>query len=168
MENDYNILPKTLNIKENLNTEVDSSAEIGTKYHNILSKLNFNEDFSGVNDAEIDNNLIKLVYNKIKPYCKNAIKITQEGQFMMYVKYSDIYPESDITERVLVQGVVDLMIETNEGFILIDYKYSKLNIHKLREKYNNQLKLYKLAIEKAYKKPVLKSLIYQINTGEIQ
>ena len=66
-----------------------------------------------------------------------------------------------------MQGVVDLMIEFDDHFVLVDFKYSKLNINALKEKYQNQLKLYKLAIEKAYKKLVTASYIYHINSGEI-
>jgi ATP-dependent helicase/nuclease subunit A len=66
-----------------------------------------------------------------------------------------------------VQGVVDLILEFDDHIVLIDYKYSSSPINKLREKYNTQLYLYKLALERAFHKPVTQSLIYSIKTGDL-
>ena len=86
---------------------------------------------------------------------------------MMYVPYNEIFTDSTISTKILVQGIVDLILEFDDHIILIDYKYSSLPINKLKQKYSNQILLYKLAIEKAYKKPVTESYIYSIKTGEL-
>ena len=85
---------------------------------------------------------------------------------MMWVPYCEVV-ESEITDRVLVQGVVDLIIEKENSIVLVDYKFSSLPAKVLKEKYMEQLKLYKLAIESAYKKNVQQMFIYSINTGEL-
>lgn len=85
----------------------------------------------------------------------------------MYIPYNEIYKDSDVTDKILVQGVIDLLIEFEDKIILIDYKLSRASSKELKERYKMQLQLYKLAIEKAYNKKVEKSLIYNIITGEI-
>ena len=97
---------------------------------------------------------------------KNAIKIKKEAEFMMYLPYNNLV-EGDIEDKVLVQGVVDLLIEEDDGFIIVDYKFSNLPISVLKQKYTEQLELYKKATEKAFNKPVKQTLIYSINTGEL-
>ena len=117
--------------------------------------------------GNLDEKLIEKAYEKISKLAFGAMNIQHEAQFMMYVPYKTIYPDSDISNRVLVQGVVDLIIEFDDHIILVDYKHSKSNIKVLKDTYKTQLKLYKLAIEKAKNKKVTESYIYHINTGDL-
>ena len=84
----------------------------------------------------------------------------------MHIPYNEIV-NSDIEDKVLVQGVVDLIIEKENSIIIIDYKFSKLSAKVLKEKYAEQLKLYKLAVEKAFNKPVEHTFIYSIENAEL-
>ena len=167
LNDDYNILPSKLNISENLNATTDDLAEIGTLYHNVLAEIDYNKPYNYKHHDKIDEKLIKLAYNKIAEICKNSIKQETEKQFMMYLPYNEIFTDSNISSKILVQGVIDLMFEFDDHIVLIDYKYSSLPINKLKEKYKNQIMLYKIAIEKAYKKPVTESYIYSIKTGDL-
>ena len=85
---------------------------------------------------------------------------------MMCVPYSELV-NSSITDRVLVQGVVDLIIEREDSVDIVDYKFSSLPASVLKEKYEEQLKLYKMAVEKAFNKKVEHVFIYSIMTGEL-
>ena len=85
---------------------------------------------------------------------------------MMYVPYNSVV-ESGISDKVLIQGVVDLIIEKENSIVLVDYKFSSLPANILKEKYQEQLKLYKMAIENAFNKKVDQMFIYSINTGEL-
>lgn len=165
---EYNILPNKLNVKENLNATAPSSAEIGTLYHKALSEIDFLSSYKATKTVVPDENLLKLAHQKIFELTRGATQIHHEAQFMMYLPYNQIYTDSEIENKVLVQGVVDLMIEFDDRIILVDFKYSKSNIDVLTEKYATQLKLYKLAIEKAKHKKVTESYIYQINTGDFK
>lgn len=167
LHEDYNIMPQRLQMKENLNATTPSSAEIGTAYHKLLAKVDFSKPYEKIDCGGLDDNLIKLAFNKISKLAQGAKQLHHESQFMMYVPYNTIYADSDITSKVLVQGVVDLMIEFDDRIILVDYKYSKANISTLKERYSTQLELYKIAIEKAKNKKVVNSYIYQINTGDM-
>ncbi|MBR2969440.1 MAG: PD-(D/E)XK nuclease family protein, partial [Clostridia bacterium] len=88
------------------------------------------------------------------------------AEFMLYVPYRSIV-ESEVEDKVLVQGVVDLIIEHEDNIDIVDYKFSSLPIRVLKQKYSEQLALYKLAVEKAYNKKVSNTYIYSINTGEL-
>ncbi len=65
-------------------------------------------------------------------------------------------------EKVLIQGIIDLYyINKNDELILVDYKTDK-NVDEsiLKERYYNQLSLYKKALEKSMKRKIMKMYIY--------
>lgn len=168
LNDEYNIAPVKLNLNENLQATTDDLAQIGTKYHSALSSIDFSSPYIyNYGDEEVDEKLIKLAYDKISPIAKNCIQQFNEKQFMMYIPYKDIYPDSNLDTKILVQGVIDLILEFDDHIVLIDYKYSSLPINKLTEKYKTQLLLYKIALERAFKKPVKNAHIYSIKTGEL-
>ena len=168
LNDDYNIVPIKLNLGENLQATNDDLAEIGTLYHSALSSIDYSCPYIYQSEYDtVDDKLIKLAYDKISPLATNCIKQYNEKQFMMYIPYKDIYPDSDLDTKILVQGVIDLILEFDDHLVLIDYKYSNLPINRLIEKYKTQLLLYKIALERAFKKPVTNSHIYSIKTGEL-
>lgn len=167
INDDYNIVPVKLNVKENLHALPDDLAKIGTRYHNILSQIDFCLPYNKVAEDDIDEKLIHLAYDKISKLCIGCKNIYHERQFMMNVPYNEIFVDSNITTKILVQGVIDLIVEFEDHIVLVDYKYSNSNILTLRDKYKEQIRLYKLALEKAFKKPVRDSYIYSIKTGEL-
>ena len=74
----------------------------------------------------------------------------------MYVNYNHT------EENVLIQGIIDLYyIDENDNLILVDYKTDR-NVDEdiLKERYYNQLNLYKKALEKSMKRKVTKMYIY--------
>ncbi len=168
LNDEYNIAPIKLNLSENLNATTDDLAQIGTMYHNVLSNIDFSSPYTYQNqNDDIDESLIKLAHTKISPLAKNCIKQYNEKQFMMYIPYNEIYKDSNVTTKILVQGVIDLILEFDDHVVLIDYKYSNSNIKNLRTRYNTQLYLYQLAIERALHKPVTQSYIYSIKSADL-
>lgn len=168
LNEDYNMMPENLHLKENLNARHDSSRELGTVYHQIFSNFDLTtNDFEMSTIEGVDNKLIEMAFHKLKTIASGTIRQLHESPFLMYLPYNEIYLDSDIEDKILVQGVIDLILEFNDKIILIDYKLSNLSSIKLKEKYATQLRLYKLAIEKAYNKKVEASYIYNIITGEI-
>ena len=115
---------------------------------------------------DIDYKYIEMAHNVISKLTKQAINIKKEAEFMMYVPYNEIV-DSEINDKVLVQGVVDLIIENKDSITIIDYKFSRLNVMILKEKYLEQLALYKKAVESAFNKKVDHVFIYSIMTGEL-
>ncbi len=144
----------------------EDKAIIGTHYHKALESLNFNLPYlKNTNFEDVDYKKIENAHKTIYPLAKNA-KQHKEAEFMMYVPYNQLV-ESTVEDKVLVQGVVDLILEYENSITIIDYKFSGLPISELKQKYNQQLNLYKLAVEQAFKKPVEHMYIYSINTSEL-
>lgn len=147
--------------------DVENLIRKGINYHSALEDLDLINPYQKNSDYEnVDYNKIELAHKKLQPLTKEAINIVKEAEFMMYVPYSKIV-ESNVDDKVLVQGVVDLIIEKENSVVLVDYKFSKLPGSVLKEKYAEQLKLYKLAIEESMKKPVEHMYIYSIVSGEL-
>ncbi len=158
--------------KENLTTfaQYDSEDRIlkGVHYHKALEMLDLNKEYEKNTDFDdVDYEKIRLAHEILSKLTVGAISIKKEADFMMYLPYNKLVADSEITDNVLVQGVVDLLIEKEDEIILVDYKFSRLPIKILKEKYMEQLNLYKKAIEYAFKKPVEHMYIYSIETGEL-
>jgi len=147
---------------------MEDKAKVGTHYHTALEKLDFTCKYDKNTDfADVDYSKIKKAHNVISRLVQNSIKLHKEADFEMYVPYCELV-ESEIQDKVLVQGVVDLIIEREQDIDIVDYKFSSLKIDALKEKYAEQLALYKKAVESAFNKPVKNTYIYSINTGELK
>lgn len=85
---------------------------------------------------------------------------------MKEVPYSYLFPGSGITEKVLLQGVIDAFILEEDGILLLDYKTDRVRTERtLRERYAIQLKLYADALEALTGKVVKSRLIYSFALG---
>ncbi|MDU5230534.1 MAG: 3'-5' exonuclease, partial [Anaerococcus sp.] len=89
----------------------------------------------------------------IKKLYQNAANIRKEETFLM--KYEDYY----------VNGQIDIMFEFEDEIVLLDFKTDKIKREGI---YDDQLKIYKLAIEESLKKQVSKSYIYWYNFSELE
>ena len=89
----------------------------------------------------------------IKKLYQNAVNIRKEETFLM--KYEDYY----------VNGQIDIMFEFEDEIVLLDFKTDKIKREGI---YDDQLKIYKLAIEESLKKQVSKSYIYWYNFSELE
>lgn len=147
--------------------EIADKAKIGVEYHSALEKLDLSSEYEKNTDFDnVDYEKIKHAHFKLSPLVKDAKSVKKEAEFMMFVPYNEVV-ESEIKDNVLVQGVVDLIIERENSIDIVDYKFSSLPAKILKEKYAEQLNLYKKAVESAFKKPVEHMYIYSINTGEL-
>lgn len=146
----------------------DDKALVGTHYHSALEKLDFDNEYLKNTDFEdVDYSKIEKAHKTIKELTQDAIKLHKEADFEMYVPYCELV-DSDVEDKVLVQGVVDLIIERENDIDIVDYKFSSLKVDVLKEKYDEQLALYKKAVERAFNKPVKNTFIYSINTCELK
>ena len=71
------------------------------------------------------------------------------------MKYEDYY----------VNGQIDIMFEFTDHIVLLDFKTDAIKREGL---YDDQLRIYKLAIEEALGKKVSKSYIYWYNFSELE
>lgn len=150
---------------------------IGTNYHKVLEQI----DFSVNNLEQVKNFLIDLIKNgafsqsdvdminpqQILNACLSLNEliskddlILKEKEFIFYPQLCDVLSTSS-NERVLVQGMIDLMILKPNEIYLVDYKTSRISSEEeFKHKYALQLNLYAKAIEEFYHKKVTKKIIY--------
>ncbi|MBO7508211.1 MAG: PD-(D/E)XK nuclease family protein, partial [Clostridia bacterium] len=114
-----------------------------------------------------DNDKILRAINHIKTLILPNDIVLKEQQFLSYMP-ADRLIKTDKQNKILVQGVADLIIIKNDEIYLIDYKTSRIKDVKLfKEKYATQLDIYAKAIESFYEKPVTKKMIYSFYLDEL-
>ncbi len=166
---DYNFVKKT-NYKDFINRvddkiivdELKNNSNIKLEKHfsdevkHLIDKKEYNNLKMGINIHSIFenadfNNLEKNPYkNEIMPLVNTKIF---EGCINIYKEYEFIYKIDNITYH----GVIDLLLEFNDHFKIVDYKLKNID----NDAYINQLNGYKKYIEKISKKPA-KTYLYSI------
>lgn len=160
-------------------------AEKGTLMHLIMQKLDINVDYD---EKQIENfisdleerhviskkekeavdieKVLNFTKSNIVKEMKKAKEVCKEMPFYMNIPAKELY-EEDIEENILVQGVIDLYYTTEEDeLVLVDYKTDRLTKEEeFIEKYKEQLKLYKEALERALNKKVDRVYIYSVFLG---
>lgn len=176
-------MPAFLQKKE----EILTGASRGTAVHKLMEELSFEK----VRTAGFEQALSQLVESgrypgeylsslpveKIKKFYKSALgkrldkaeeqgRLYKEAQFMMGVPMKEMEPETNSEELVLVQGVIDLYMEEEDGLVLLDYKtdYVKRGEEKkFLIRYESQLLWYKRALEQMTGKKVKEVLLYSFS-----
>lgn len=91
-------------------------------------------------------------------------KVEREYRFIVEISAGDINPEIHDelkNQPVVLQGAVDCAFEENGELIIVDFKTDRTNnAEELWERYESQLMLYKLALEKCTGKKVNECLLY--------
>ena len=159
-----------------------SQARKGTITHLILQKLNEKEQYTIEKIKEQIEDLIKrqiitqkegksINQEKIYAFTKSDIfkqmqtakKVYKEQPFYINIPAKTIY-NVDTEDKILVQGIIDLFYITQDNkIVLVDYKTDYVSEGKeeiLKEKYQKQLNLYKMAIEGMTKQKVDNIYIY--------
>ena len=147
---------------------------LGTYYHNIMQFIDFDknidEQIANYDNQKIQNIIINI--QKIKQ-AVDVIKsfghsqIIKEQKFIAKLKYNEIFANSKIEDKIIVQGVADILILGKEN-ILIDYKTSNLKNDKdYQKKYGLQLKIYKIALQKALNIKIDKCFIYSFTLNRL-
>ena len=106
--------------------------DFGTKVHEVLEQLDFsNPDFSNIP-------LPSWLIEKIKMFLQNPL-IKENLYNKMYKEYEFTYLENNVSSY----GIIDLLIETPDKMIIIDYKLKEIN----DENYFSQLNGYRKVIK---------------------
>ncbi len=164
-----NPVPRDFHITENTS---GISTEVGIAYHKAMQLIDFdlpnveavkNYLIGKLNDREfelVDPAKIFIAIQNIRPLLEGA-RVYREQQFMMRAKHCDLVKNSTITDEILLQGVIDLIIVKNNEIILLDYKTSgSHNIEKTAQNYIMQLNCYSKAISGAMHAKVSQKFLY--------
>ena len=164
-----------------------TGARKGTLLHLCMQKLEIGKEYELSDIKELVNNLkdreiitqleaenininaiMKFTKSDIWEELKNAKEVHREEPFYMTIPAKKIY-KKDVEEKILVQGIIDLYyIDINDNLVLLDYKtdYLENGEEELIQKYDNQLQLYKKALEDALNRKVDKVYIYSTYLGK--
>lgn len=157
-----------------------TDAKKGVTAHKILQYLDYDKSESveeaikrlisaGVlTDEEVkDVDATRLEKAAALPSLKNLSgkKLSREKSFIALLPAKLVFG-ADSDEDVLVQGVIDLLAESEAGAEIIDYKYSVKSKNALKETYAKQLNLYAAAVEKITGKKVISKTLVNVYAGE--
>lgn len=94
-------------------------------------------------------------------------KLYKEQPFVLGVDVSEVYQEDESKELLLVQGIIDVYFEEEDGIVLLDYKTDYVqSAEELKEKYHSQLDYYAKALERMTQKRVKEKIIYSFKLRE--
>lgn len=165
-------------------------SEIGTAHHLFLQFCDFArcESAEGraaererlrerhiLSDAQADairmDNIAAFFESDLYRELKGAQAVHREFKFSVLVPAGDYYPQAvDFPEeRVLVQGVIDCLIETKDGLLVLDFKTDRVPKSRVRERaeqYRAQLSAYRRAAEEVFGRPVQACALFFLHSGQ--
>ena len=179
-------VPKFLEAKEE-----KSGALKGTAMHHVMQRL----DFTAADTVrQVEAQLLELQKKKqireeeisllnipaivhffrtdIGKRAADAAKrgqLYREKQFVIGVPASDIRPQWDKEEMVLVQGIIDAWFYEGDQIVLLDYKTDRVlkgQEQKLKERYQAQLNYYAKALKQTTGHEVKEKIIYAFSLQE--
>ena len=105
-------------------------------------------------------------------FCKTILngRLRREFKFSVLVPAARYWPQAQAApeERVLLQGVIDCLIETDEGFVLIDFKTDRVAADRVparAERYRSQMDAYALAVDTIFHRSVTGKILYFLDNG---
>lgn len=94
----------------------------------------------------------------------------KEKQFVMGIEAFRINKSVKNDDLILVQGIIDVYFEEEDGYVIMDYKTDRVDKEKgeavLIERYKVQLDYYQEALEKITGKKVKERIIYSFGLGK--
>jgi ATP-dependent helicase/nuclease subunit A len=99
-------------------------------------------------------------------------KVRREFKFSVLAPAALFEPQAARTpeETVLLQGVIDCLIETPEGFLILDFKTDRVSKTRAASRaaaYQGQLEAYRYAVREIFGKPVQRCILYFLHCGTI-
>ena len=172
------LLPKFLQEGEEL-----TGASKGSAYHKLLELLDFTKEYDieslrrqiqekeqlglmtkemtdCIRGEEILGFLGSSAGHRMKKASQQG-KCFVEQPFVLGMKSKELYPEIESDEWILVQGIIDVYFEEEDGLVVLDYKTDKVfHAQDLVVRYRAQLEYYAQALERLTGKKVKEKIIY--------
>lgn len=96
-------------------------------------------------------------------------RLCREQPFVMGVSASKLGQEFPDSESVLIQGIIDVFFEEEDGIVLLDYKTDAVSsLKELWNRYETQLDYYSQALSKITGKPVKERILYSFHLGQYE
>lgn len=171
-----NLSPKRFEKTEHEESGVDAN-DVGTLYHLIFEKIDFSKHYSlselnqeissilnGENVSLIDAEKVQKIMELLRPYISG--KLFREKEFIAKICQSELVDGGE-EDALIVQGKIDLLVLGEKNYIF-DYKVTKINDENmLIKKYQKQLLLYKLAVQKAINQTIDEVFVVDVNHSRL-
>ena len=178
------------------NHEENAGTEYGTAHHRVMELLDLSsvlgkpDDESAYEEIKSQiNTMVKegyipssyigivnvkkiLTFIKTDSGSKMALAekrgdLYREAQFFLGIPASLLRDEFPEEETLLVQGIIDVYWEEEDGLVILDYKTDRINVgQELIDRYETQMFYYKKALEDATGKKVKKCILYSFCLAE--
>lgn len=155
-----------------------AGADVGDAYHHALEKYDYldpSSDFRTQLERKLPEAEVKLINPKrFQAFLQSplaarfrkaqaASTLYREQHFMKQVPNDYLFPGSDTSEPVILQGIIDAFFIEDGEIVLVDYKSDHVReAETLIGRYRKQLELYAEALEKITGLRVKEKLIYSI------
>ncbi|WP_317854696.1 helicase-exonuclease AddAB subunit AddA [Chakrabartyella piscis] len=166
-----------------------TAAQIGTATHTLMQYLDFQKTYTQENLQAHAMELVEqgtlsveeeksLHYGEMMKFFKTDLAkdlqkaeiIERERPFAMLVPANEVYQDAkyqDVTDEILINGIVDCYYILDGEVVLVDYKSDRLyKEEEYLQRYQIQMELYALALGKGLGKPVSKAYIYSFALGK--
>ena len=152
-------------------SKISSENEVGNQIQSFMENGYITkEQYDSVNKKDI----YKFASSSIGKRIQNAKekKLAQcEQPFVIGIPAKELFDdESKGEDNILIQGIIDLFFEEDDGIVLVDYKTDRVTKKDgetlLIERYSKQLELYKTALERMTGKTVKEKIIYSFALGK--
>lgn len=165
--------------------EVTTGTDRGTLYHRVLELIDLTRVYSRedlrselsrlVNSKRLNEEDVRklkqdYIYNFISSSVAERMRKAQiagvlhkEQQFVMGMNASEVMKEVNSDELILIQGIIDVYFEEEDGLVLLDYKSDLVSEEEeLIRRYRVQLNYYKRALEQMLNRRVKEMIIYSL------
>jgi ATP-dependent helicase/nuclease subunit A len=178
---------------ESFDKSADKSGSLvlGSATHLVIKNIDLQKEIDEKNikiviDDLVQNNCItKTIAEKInirsileffnddlgKLLCDINNKVMREWPFTYAASVSELYPnlKNCTDEKVIVQGIVDMLVKTNDRTVIIDFKTDKVKgevVPERAENYKSQLKWYCKAAGDIMGEKKVEGWLYFLNAGK--
>ena len=178
------ILPKFMKEEE----EVKGVTK-GTAYHKVLELLDLTKNYTmellkeTIENLKIEGYLdtesarcirqkdileyLNTDSGKRMQKAARAKTLYREQPFVLGVDAKEFYPDQKKGEMVLIQGIIDAYFEEDGEIVVLDYKTDRVQTEaELKDRYQEQLRLYTRALEQITQKKVKEQIIYSFTLGK--
>ena len=119
-------------------------------------------------------NIREFLFNPLKNSTEPIIKRLHKAKSIQReLAFSRMLPAKKLLfnnanddDTIFVQGIIDLLFEEDDGFVLLDYKTDNCTKDEAHEKYAVQIKLYANAAAQILQKPVKEKYIYLFHSAQ--
>lgn len=91
-------------------------------------------------------------------------RVRRELSFTLAVPATEIYSDLPATvasdDVVIVQGMIDLLLDEEDGYVLVDYKTDRREPEQAALRYGTQIRLYRRAVEEILGRPVKEAYLH--------